>query len=170
LAQFTSIWFNQVRVSVGGQESKSGPLGQLLRFPFEITALFPRGEVGFVDGLGGEDGLYFRSGLSQVVLGQLALLEALVKLLTDDQREPDDFAVRVIAVFDRCIVCMRSDDNRNASRLKSYGRFLHGLDVLLMDVRLIDEKSRAAGINGAKQGAEGNIRGDQRPASHRRQD
>ncbi len=31
--------------------------------------------------------------LSQEILGQLAILEALVKLLTNDQREPGDFAV-----------------------------------------------------------------------------
>jgi hypothetical protein len=59
-------YFNQVQVSVGLQESKSGALGVLLRFPFEM-------------------------------------------------------------------VSMRGNDNRNASRLKSYGRFLNGFCVLLMD-------------------------------------
>jgi hypothetical protein len=63
---------------------------------------------------------------------------------------------------------MRANENKNASRCETYRRFLNRLYVWLMDVRLIDEKSRAAGIDGAKQGAEGNIGGDQRPVRHRR--
>ena len=86
--------------------------------------------------MGGEDGLDFRQPVEprEKVLGRLAILEALVELLTDGQREPGDFAVachwspRV-----RGIVCMRGNDNRNASRSKSYGRFLNGFFVWLMD-------------------------------------
>jgi hypothetical protein len=54
-------------------------------------------------------------------------LEAQVELLTDGQREAGDFAVaRHRGPPERCIVCMRGNDNKNASRLKSYGRFLNG--------------------------------------------
>ena len=58
-------------------------------FFVEITALLPVAEVGFVDGLGGEmggeDGLDFRQLVEpgEEVLGPLAILEALVELLTD---------------------------------------------------------------------------------------
>ena len=53
------------------------------------------GEVGFVDGLGGEDGLDIRQLVEpgEEVPGQFAVLEALVELLTDGQGEPGDFAV-----------------------------------------------------------------------------
>ena len=56
-------------------------------FFVETTALLPMGEVGFVDGLGGEDGLDFRQAVEpgEEVLGQLAILEA--------RGEPGDFAV-----------------------------------------------------------------------------
>ena len=65
----------------------------------EITALLPVAEVGFVDGLAAKWAarMAWTSGrrLSQEreVLGQLAVLEALVKLLADGQGEPGDFAV-----------------------------------------------------------------------------
>ena len=68
-------------------------------FFVEITALLPVGGVGLVDGLGGEmgaaDGLDFRQAVEtgEEVLGQLAVLEALVELLTDGQGEPGDLAV-----------------------------------------------------------------------------
>jgi hypothetical protein len=46
------------------------------------------------------------------------------KLLTDGQGEPGDFAVaRHRGPRERGIVCMRGNDNKNASRSKSYGRY-----------------------------------------------
>ena len=64
-------------------------------FFVETTALLPMGEIGFVDGLGGEDRLDIRQLVEpgEEVLGQFAVLEALVELLTDGQGEPGDFAV-----------------------------------------------------------------------------
>lgn len=49
-------------------------------------------------------------------------------------REAGDVALaRHRGPLKRCIVPMRANDNKNASRVKSYGRFLNGLDVLLMN-------------------------------------
>ena len=51
-------------------------------------------------------------------------LEAQIELLTDGEGEAGDFAVaRHRGLRERSIVSMRGNDNRNASRLKSYGRF-----------------------------------------------
>ena len=64
------------------------------------------GEVGCVDGfggeMGGEDGLDFRQAVEpgEEVLGQLAILEAQVELLTDGQRERAILPLRVMAVFE----------------------------------------------------------------------
>ncbi len=72
------------------------------------------------------------------VLGQLAVLEAQVELLTDGQREAGDFAIASHRVLrKRSIVSMRGNDNRNASRLKSYRRFLNKIYLLLMDADLV---------------------------------
>ena len=67
-------------------------------------------------------------------LGQLAVLEALVELLGDGQREAGDFVVaRHRGLGERGIVLMRGNGNRNGSRLKSYGRFLKRFDVWRMN-------------------------------------
>ena len=76
--------------------------------------------------MGGEDDLDFRQLVEpgEEVLGQLAILEAQVELLTDRQREAGDFAVaRHRGPPESGIVCMRGNDNKNASRAKSYGGF-----------------------------------------------
>jgi hypothetical protein len=76
--------------------------------------------------MGGEDGLDFRQLVEpgEEVLGPLAVLEAQVELLTDGQRETGDFAVaRHRGPRERGIVCMRGNDNKKASRSKSYGRY-----------------------------------------------
>ena len=76
LAQFTSIWFKRVRIlesRLSGARtwgSRAGPpgrpepcIGPALALPIRDSVLVPMGEVGFVDGLGGEmggeDGLDF---------------------------------------------------------------------------------------------------------------
>ncbi len=52
---------------------------------------------------------------------------ALVELLADGQREAGDFAVASHrGLGERGIVFMRGNDSKNASRVKSYGRFLDG--------------------------------------------
>ena len=67
-------------------------------------------------------------------MGQLAVLEAQVELLTDGQREAGDFAVASHrGPRERGIVFMRGNDNKNGSRLKSYGRFLNRFYVWLMN-------------------------------------
>ena len=67
-------------------------------------------------------------------LRQVAVLEALVELLTDGQREAGDLAVaRRRGPRERGIVFMRGHDNRNGSRLKSYGRILNGFYVMDVD-------------------------------------
>ncbi len=81
-------------------------------------------------------GLDFRQAVEpgDEVLGQLAVLEALVELLGDGQREAGDFVVaRHRGLGERGIVLMRGNGNRNGSRLKSYGRFLKRFDVWRMN-------------------------------------
>ncbi|MGO8701940.1 MAG: hypothetical protein ACLQVY_30020 [Limisphaerales bacterium] len=78
-------------------------------------------------------------------------MEALVELLTDGQREPGDFAVaRHRGPPERGIVFMRGNDNRNASRLKSYGRFLNGFYVLLMSGDFIENRAPLNTLNTRK--------------------
>jgi hypothetical protein len=67
--------------------------------PIEEAALFPMGEIDFVDGLAvevvGEDGLDFREGVEPggELLGFLAVVEALVELVADGAGEAGDFAL-----------------------------------------------------------------------------
>jgi hypothetical protein len=56
--------------------------------------------------------------------GKQALLGGVGAVLLTDARD----------LADALLVCMRGNESKNASRLKSYGRFLDGLYVLLMDV------------------------------------
>jgi hypothetical protein len=61
-------------------------------------------------------------------------LEGQVEWLTDGEREAGGFAVaRDLGLRERGIVCMRGNDSENASRLKSYGRFLKRFYVWLMN-------------------------------------
>ena len=79
-------------------------------------------------------------------LGQLAILEALVELLTDGQGEPGDFAVaRHRGPLERGIVFMRGNDNRNASRVKSYGRILNGFCAWLRNGDFIENRGERSG-------------------------
>ena len=90
------------------------------------------GEAGSVDGpggeMGGKSGPDFREPVEpgEEVLGQLAILEAQVELLTDGQREAGDFAVASHrGLRKRAIVSMRANENKNASRCETYRRFLN---------------------------------------------
>ena len=71
-------------------------------------------------------------------------------MLTDGQREAGDFTVACHrGLRERGIVFMRGKANRNASRLKSYGRILNGFYARLMnpifqDCRLMDDIQRSA--------------------------
>ncbi len=49
---------------------------------------------------------------------------------------------------------MRGNDNKNASRLKSYGRFLNGFYARLMNGHFIENRENGAGIKKAEIGAE----------------
>ena len=80
------------------------------------------GEAGSVDGpggeMGGKSGPDFREPVEpgEEVLGQLAVLEAQVELLTDGQREAGDFAVASHrGLRERSIVSMRANVFTNFS-------------------------------------------------------
>jgi hypothetical protein len=60
------------------------------------------------------------------VVGQLAVMKAQVEFLKEGQREAGNFAVASHrGLRERGIVCMRVNDNQDASRVKTYGRYLH---------------------------------------------
>ncbi len=91
-------------------------------------------------------------------LGQLAVLEALVELLADGQGKAGDFAfARRRGPPERCIVIMRGNGNKDASRLKSYGRILNGFYVRLRNGDFIENRENGAGIKKAEIGAERQI-------------
>ncbi len=132
LVQFSSIRFG----FRWKQALRSAALGRPLRFPFEMTALLPVAEVGFVDGLGGEMG-------GEDGPAQLAVLEAQVELLAEGQREAGDFAVASHrGLGERSIVSMRAHENKNASRWETYRRFLNdslaGSTAILAPTALAD--------------------------------
>ena len=63
---------------------------------------------------------------------------------TDPRTTAGDFAVaRHRGLRERGIVCMRGNDNKDASRLESYGRFLNG--SYLLDGRSCGEHGGEAG-------------------------
>ena len=53
-------------------------------------------------------------------------MKAQVEFLKEGQREAGNFAVASHrGLRERGIVCMRVNDNQDASRVKTYGRYLH---------------------------------------------